>query len=1188
MDLFCHGLLFIFFSLCILDVITFDSLLMGTNNFKIASLNVRGFRDFQKRVKVNILFKAHNIDVLFIQESHCSNIKEAKHWENCFSGKGFWSFGQNHSCGVGIILNSNMTYKVLHFDFDYKGRYVVLDLLLNNIEFRLINVYMPNIHAERRSFISDLSVYLNTKKNIVLGGDFNFVQNVCLDKEGGNVGMGDIGKVEMGVLQSDFHIVDIFRHLYTKEKQFTWEGNVGAAKVRCRLDRFYISKGLISSALKVTHIPVINTVSDHDMVVFDLQLSSASDCIGPGFWKCNVSILKNKDLGDDIFRLWERELKSLDVISSETWDGFKLKCKQIIQFHSRRLNDIKFQKYKTLHRKFLKLRQLNKNNPGVCESELQCCELEINNFFKEYNDGCKIRAKIKKLDFDEKPSRFFLNRERKIADNKVIDILEVRNGLLVTKYKDIIHHVRAFYEQLFHKEEVDQSLVDYFLKDLPVLTQENLKLCEGLLSREECFHALTHMKNYKSPGIDGLPKEFYEMFWSFLGDSFVKMANYCFREGKLSKTQRVGVITLICKNKEKSHLLNFWRPISLLCVDYKIISKSITNRVKKVMGNLINIDQTAAVVGRSIQDNIHLLRNVINYSQQKGLKTIILSLDQAKAFDRVSHDFMFAALQKYGFGEDLINWVKLLYTDIYSMVLVNGFLTDPFPVLRSVRQGCSLSPLLYVLCIEPFACRIREDFHIQGFKIGNSGAESRISMYADDCSFTVMNLSSVSKILNISEIYGLASGAKLNKQKCWGLLLGNWGDIKKDLYGIQWTKVSVKICGVKFGNNDFVNETWDGVWGKFKNVIKLNNIRNLRLFGKGVVVNVLALSKLWYVAAVFPIESKIIDKFTSEIFSFLWGNKTECLKREVLFNRCNQGGINLVNIAIKIQAFSVLHISKFLYGDYCKWKDIALYWLKLDLRQYLDPVFVSNNIPFSYTKPQFYKCALLNFKNFVAKFPNIDIQSLTVKKIYTLLLRDDIKIPRIVNVFPQINFDRVFTNISNNALSSEARDVSFRIAHHILPVNDYLCSMNIVKSPLCVFCKSKRESLAHLFYECPFTNPLWTYISFLLAKIASSTVTVNCNNVIFSVFQKSSNDSLNLIYLLFISEAKWSIWYCRNLHKFEEKNVNNTYIKSVFKNTLKLRILADHKRLPLLEFQNLWCSNNVLCKVYDGKVEFCF
>ena len=103
------------------------------------------------------------------------------------------NLGESHSSGVGIVINLGLNYKVLHFDF--QGRDLVLDLSINTLEFRLINVYLPNIHAERKEFISKLSTFMHTKKNIVLGGDFNFVEDIALDKEGGNLKFGDIGKV---------------------------------------------------------------------------------------------------------------------------------------------------------------------------------------------------------------------------------------------------------------------------------------------------------------------------------------------------------------------------------------------------------------------------------------------------------------------------------------------------------------------------------------------------------------------------------------------------------------------------------------------------------------------------------------------------------------------------------------------------------------------------------------------------------------------------------------------------------------------------------------------------------------------------------------------------------------------------------------------------------------------------------
>ena len=155
--------------------------------------------------------------------------------------------------------------------------------------------------------------------------------------------------------------------------------------------------------------------------------------------------------------------------------------------------------------------------------------------------------------------------------------------------------------------------------------------------------------------------------------------------------------------------------------------------------------------------------------------------------------------------------MNVLYFYIKSKVLVNGFFTEPFNVSSSVRQGCSLSPLLYVLCIEPFASVIRNDIHIKGFRLPGSSFECRISQYADDCTFTVWDTRSILKILNIYEIFGMASGSKLNKEKSLAVLIGDWDWREGDLYGIKWSHDNIKICGIKIGNSDFVSYLGYGV-----------------------------------------------------------------------------------------------------------------------------------------------------------------------------------------------------------------------------------------------------------------------------------------------------------------------------------------------------------------------------------------
>ena len=107
--------------------------------------------------------------------------------------------------------------------------------------------------------------------------------------------------------------------------------------------------------------------------------------------------------------------------------------------------------------------------------------------------------------------------------------------------------------------------------------------------------------------------------------------------------------------------------------------------------------------GRPIVENIAFLDDVVDLANEYNLPVVRLSLDQEKTFFRVDWPFLFATLAKIGLGDNFIRWVKILYTVVRSSVLVNGFTSRPFKPSRRVRQGCPLSPLLYVLSREVLA-----------------------------------------------------------------------------------------------------------------------------------------------------------------------------------------------------------------------------------------------------------------------------------------------------------------------------------------------------------------------------------------------------------------------------------------------------------------------------------------------------
>lgn len=167
---------------------------------------------------------------------------------------------------------------------------------------------------------------------------------------------------------------------------------------------------------------------------------------------------------------------------------------------------------------------------------------------------------------------------------------------------------------------------------------------------KECLNALKDMDSGKTPGIDGPPAEFYKTFWDDLAPRLIASLNYAYKAGKLSVSQRRGVIKLIPKKDTNPHLIKNWRPLTLLNCNYKIATKAIANRIKSVIPQLINNDQTGFLKGRFIGENIRLIDSLINYTAQQEIPGLLLFIDFENVFDSLEWSFVNHTLQYFGFG----------------------------------------------------------------------------------------------------------------------------------------------------------------------------------------------------------------------------------------------------------------------------------------------------------------------------------------------------------------------------------------------------------------------------------------------------------------------------------------------------------------------------------------------------------
>ena len=341
--------------------------------------------------------------------------------------------------------------------------------------------------------------------------------------------------------------------------------------------------------------------------------------------------------------------KSYDL---DWWLITKTLTLNLIKTHSKIINMAKKQHIYSLQKQ---LNNILSTNPRPHDTIKQVTD-KINTYLESHIEGAVLRTKCNDLQ-GECMSSFAHLEENKRGVGKCMAKLLDDDGREFTDPKDIMRLTSDFYMKLYSATDIDKSLADYFLKSVSRLTPEQNQLCEGRFTEEEVLAAIKQSSNDTSPGIDGLPINFYKAFAKELAAVLMHVFNDISDTGILSTDQNCAIITLLCKNDKAQEKLTNWRPISLLCNDYKLITKVLTNRLSLVMEELVGDYQTCAVEGRSILANLHLLRNISDYAKQKFKNIILLSIDQAKAFDMVSIDYA------QNFEPNFRHWLQFLYKE---------------------------------------------------------------------------------------------------------------------------------------------------------------------------------------------------------------------------------------------------------------------------------------------------------------------------------------------------------------------------------------------------------------------------------------------------------------------------------------------------------------------------------------------
>ena len=362
-------------------------------------------------------------------------------------------------------------------------------------------------------------------------------------------------------------------------------------------------------------------------------------------------------------------------------------------------------------------------------------------------------------------------------------------------------------------------------------------------------------------------------------------------------SQRRGVITLLHKGKDLARdAIKNWRPITLTNSDYKIYSKVLANRLQPMLASIIHQNQSGFVKGRSIENHIRAIDDIIQHATAHNSQGMMVSIDFQKAFDTVSHGSIISALKIFNFGDTFINLVRVLLSNTESCIQNGGWLSKWFKVQQGIKQGCGVSPILFILTAELLAIKIRNNKKIKAIPIkyrSKKALSTKILQYADDTTLLIQDHSSLKEALNDIQIFSDITGLKLNKTKSMAMWLGQLRESKATYGDITWIQngETMKILGIHFRafkEASLIEENWKD---KIKTIIKTIKVwqkRNLSLHGKVLICKTFLLSQITYVLKSLSLPHSVIKEIDTLIFKFIWQKKYsdkrafEKVKRDII------------------------------------------------------------------------------------------------------------------------------------------------------------------------------------------------------------------------------------------------------------------------------------------------------------------
>uniref|UniRef100_A0A670JMH3 Reverse transcriptase domain-containing protein n=1 Tax=Podarcis muralis TaxID=64176 RepID=A0A670JMH3_PODMU len=771
----------------------------------------------------------------------------------------------------------------------------------------VVGIYAPN--GNKTDFFKNLEEKLLefADQKIILMGDMNGVVSSEMDRLRNNGSKeGKLPKTFFEMVKN-CNLIDIWRLRHPLERQFTFYSEPNQSF--SRIDQIWISNELTPRILQVEIQPRV--ISDHSPIKLEIK----------GFEERTFRWRLNDYLLDDQRVVQEAQKKLKEYFEDNCNKGTKI-CtvwdanKAVMRGFFIQQNSIKKKNREKEKKEILKQimeneqKLIKKPNNERIKQSIKALQTQFAMMINKEVEWNIKKLKQRNFEFANKSGKWLAWQTKKRKEQNTINKIVV-GGDEITNPKDIRKGFLDFYRQLYkRKEKNNRRKIERYLKEkevqkIPTEAQERLNTP---IDTVELTAAIKKLKNGKAPGPDGYTARYYKELGTTLSQPLREVMNTILKEREIPETWKEAFIILIPKDEADSTQVKNYRPISLLNTDYKVFAGIMAERIKKVLQEIIHEDQAGFLPGRQMRDNARNVINIIEYLAARNEKqAMLMFVDAEKAFDNVSWDFMLKNIEQREMGNDFLNGIKAIYTEQKAKLIVNNVITEEIKISKGTRQGCPLSPLLFIMVLEVLLDSIRKKESIKGVAVGQN--QYKVKAFADDLVLMAEEpLETATEILEEIEKFGEVAGFIINRKKT-KIIAKNMEKTEMEILqqktGIEIAK-KVKYLGIWLTpkNIDLFQNNYVSVWKGIKKDLEIWNRLKLSFWGRISMIKMLVLPKMLFLFQMLPILKgvAIFKEWQRMISRYIWQDKKPRIKYKLLTDVKERGGFALPDLKLYYEA----------------------------------------------------------------------------------------------------------------------------------------------------------------------------------------------------------------------------------------------------------------------------------------------